>query len=165
MSTTIVYPSAAEYWLAHPLKGFVEDFSRPIHVTVPDAGSRRFLKDYVYHVQPKDLPKNSFVKVNSVLSVSSPELCFLQAALSIKSLPKLVCFANDLCAIYVKDNSTQFQQHQREAITSTAQIRHFLEHISGVHGIKLARKAIKYSVDRSNSPITWWLISVTFPIC
>ena len=153
MSTTIVYPSAAEYWLSHPLKSSVNEFSKPLHVMVPDLDSRRYLKGFSYHLQPKNLPESSFIKLNPLLSICSPELCYLQAALSIKSLPKLVCFANDLCAIYVKDNSIQYQQRQRESITSTAEIRHYLESVTGVHGIKQARKAIRYSVDRSNSPM------------
>ena len=149
----IVYSSAVEYWLSHPLKKSVDEFSKPVHVMVPDVESRRYLKDYSYHVQPGNLPKGSFIKLNPFLSVCSPELCFLQAALFIKSFPRLVCFANDLCAIYVKDSTLQYQQRQRESITSTAEIRHYLESVTGVHGIKHARKAIKYSVDRSNSPM------------
>ena len=89
MSMNIVYPSAAEYWLSHPLKGNIDEFSKPIHVMVPDVTSRKKKKDFVYHVQPKNLSERSFTKINPILSVCSPELCFLEAALSIKSLPKL----------------------------------------------------------------------------
>jgi hypothetical protein len=132
MSTIIVYPSAAEYWLSNQSIGSVKEFSKPIHIMVPDANSRRFLKDYVYHVQPKNLPEGSFIDLDPLLSICSPELCFLEAALAIKSLHKLVCFANDLCAMYVKDESKLYQQRQRKAVTSTSAIRRFLEDVDGV---------------------------------
>ena len=61
MSTTIVYPSAAEYWLSHPLKSSVDEFSKPVHVMVPDLDSRRYLKGFSYHLQPKNLPESSFI--------------------------------------------------------------------------------------------------------
>lgn len=153
MSECIVYPSAVEYWLTHPPKNYLQFYSNPVHLMVPTAALRRPKKGYVYHVQPNNLPDKSFIQINPNLLVCTPELCFLQAALYIKSLSQLVCFANDLCGIYVKDSTNQYGQISRIPITSKSNIQNYLDLASGCYGIKHARRAIKYCVDHSNSPM------------
>ena len=174
MDARIVYPSALEYWLkdegvpyrfrlpdgGEPLlgrKGLTEivdalNFTFPVHLAVPRSMSRMGTRKIQYRSLPKNLPENAFVPIADHVLISSPAMCFLQAAneLPFHELVKLAC---DLCAIYVLDKHDEFGQHSREQIVSVSEISEFLSKVKNMSGGRTARTAIQYALDRSNSPV------------
>lgn len=178
MITRIVFPSALEYWLQEKgipyrywdtLKTANPDdkktgrasitetvkqlnFSTPVHVAVPKGTCRNKTEIITYHVIPKGLPENSFIHITNDIFISSPEMCFLQAAL-VLSLPQLVKLAGELCAIFVSDPYEEYGQRNREQITSVSNIRDYLKQSKGLKGSDRALQAIQYAFDRANSPM------------
>lgn len=175
MSVKIVYPSALEYWLEEkgvprgvnifPVgeallsgkKGVRQQadflsFKKPVHVAVPKKMNRVGNDEIICHAMPKALEPESFWQVADGVFLSSPELCFLQAA---RELPihKLVQLANNLCAIYVLDPYEDFGQRRRDPITSAEEIQKFLNGIGRFKNIQTARTAARYILDRANSPM------------
>lgn len=126
--------------------------SLPLHVLVPGNSSRNNTSQLHYHVLPKNIPAESFVKIDESLYVICPELCFLIAARHYE-IPRLTVLANDLCSIYRLDFYSEFLQSGRYNITTRAKIVSYLKQIKDSHGIIKARRAIKYASDRSNSPM------------
>ena len=183
MALIIMYPSALEYWLEekgipysissktvlnrdYSMESLLENcsrkevsslleylnFSMPVHVGIP-AGIRRYNTDKVIaHRLPAQLAPESFIQVADSIYLSSPEMCFLQAAVGIP-LEDLVNLACDLCAIYVKDPYESLGQRRREVVTTTESIADFLDKAGGCHGVKNAKRAIQYALNRSNSPV------------
>ncbi|MBR5930484.1 MAG: hypothetical protein IKZ95_00495 [Lachnospiraceae bacterium] len=191
MITRIVYPSALEYWLFE--KGIPYrywntgkgapgeekqtgrtsiteivgrlNFTTPVHVAVPRTTNRQHTKTIIYHALPKALPKNSFIQITDNVLISSPEMCFLQAALTLP-LHQLVKLACELCAIYVPDSYEEYGQRSREQITSVSNIRDYLLKATGARGVKKAKEAIQYASDRANSPMEVNLATIAaLPIC
>lgn len=160
----ITYPTALEYWMNAQCQRTLT-FSSPQHVGVKTAAKRKPSKDYVYHVLPKHLPENSFVRISESLFVASPELCFLMAATEY-SLPELVRLGNDLCGIYILEPQAEYGQTPRDTITDADHISSYLKQASGVRGIKKASMAIQYVCNRSGSPIESCLAAAAvLPLC
>ncbi len=103
------------------------------------------------------LPEDCFIRLNDradnlQVYVACPELAFLQAARYF-SLPVTVCLGCMLCAMYVRDDTCSLKQTGRIPVTSQKKIQQFLKKANGLHGVKKARKAIKYVSDNCNSPM------------
>ena len=175
MSVRIVYPSASEYWLEekgvpHGVNVFPEDtaippgrkgvrqqvnelsFDKPVHIAVPKKMNRVKSDEIIYHVMSKRVSPESFQKVAEGVFISSPELCFLQAAAELP-IHQLVQLANNLCAIYILDPYEDYGQRRREQVTSVNDIRKFLEGIHRFMNVQNAKVAIRYALDHSNSPM------------
>lgn len=173
MAIRIVYPSAQEYWLEE--KGFPPGckewlqkeivgresirqtvsklaFKNPIHLAVLRTQCRAEITNIVFHSLTKKLPQHSFVPISKSVYISSPELCFLQAArcLPIHQLVQLGC---NLCAMFVLDPYEDYWQRKRTPITTTENIKDYLEEAKTIKGRNNARIAIKYVLDNSNSPM------------
>ena len=190
MITRIVYPSALEYWLnekgipyrywdirkiaqKEKKSGRADisetvkqlNFNTPIHVAVTRQTNRQKTKTTIYHTLPKHLPDNSFIRISDSVLISSPEMCFLQAALylPIHQLVKLAC---ELCAVYVLDPYEEYGQRSREQITTVANINNYLHKANGARGVQLAKRAIQYASDRANSPMEVNLATIAaLPLC
>lgn len=183
MATIITYPSALEYWLSdngipyhyhfdrysskvknkeilHSETSREEicrsiemlHFSLPVHVAVPNHIKRSRSETAVFHRLQNPLPDYSFHKVSDSIFIASPELCFIQAAAEL-SVPELVLLANELCAIYIKDETEEFGQRRRDPVTTTNSISAYINKAGQIRGIQKARTAIRYALDRSNSPL------------
>ncbi len=183
MATVITYPSAMEYWLQEKgipfhFRFYAEssgaknkdilrssfhrgdllqqleelNFSKPVHVLVSDRTSRNAMESVVFHMMPKALPANCFLKISDGLYICTPEYCFVQSAQHL-SLPELVLLANDLCAIYIKDNEEEYFQRKREPVTTIRKLRNFLSQAKNLRGVQRAKIALKYVTERSNSPM------------
>ena len=182
MITPIIFPSALEYWKnsrsyrdeavsvnwnspglfdSHSLLRVAQkyDIRTPIHIMVPNDAQRHKGVEFCCHTRPQNLPDASFVKIADNVFVSSPELCFLQAARTY-SLVDLVILANDLCAIYVQDSFSVYGQRRRAPITDVRKITEYLTSESKVYYSEKALKAIKYASDCSNSPIESMLAAI-----
>ena len=183
MATIITYPSALEYWLSetgipyhfhfdryssginnkevmHSTSSRKEilrsidclNFSSPVHVAVSSPIRRTSTQKVVFHKLPSQLPEHSFYKISNELYIASPEYCFLQAAVSL-SIPELTLLANELCSIYIKDDLAEYGQRRRDPVTTTDSIRKYLYKAENRRGLRKARTAIQYALDRSNSPM------------
>ena len=176
MFKAIVYPSAKDYWLKNRgpenlqtvtasrmknadtpnelLSAFADEshLAKELHLMVPDYSSRSLLdKTCAGHVMPKKLPMGAFVEVAPSVFVASPELCYVQAAAKM-NLPELVVFANHLCGTFFVDETKKLGLSNRKPLTSVSKIKKFLKAANGLAGVKLARVAINYVLDGSNSP-------------
>ncbi len=174
MDARIVYPSALEYWLKDEgvpyrfrlpereeallgRKGLTTivnalNFSLPVHIAVPQSICRMSTNNIQYHRLSEKIPEHCFIPIADHVLVSSPAMCFLQAAneLSFHELVKLAC---DLCAIYVLDKHEEFGQRRRDQIVTVKEISDFLSKIKNIRGINKAQAAIRYASDCSNSPV------------
>lgn len=188
MKLIITYPSALEYWLEEKgIPPFYQcpslysasfdsrkdlaraaeylRFSHPVHLVVHETVTRRGSDSISYHQLPKVLPEGSFIEITDSISIISPEMCFLQAATQL-SLPELVFLACELCSIYVKDLNSDYYHRRREPITSVEAISAFLNKAKGARGVNLAKRAIKYAVNNSNSPMESCLATLAcLPFC
>ena len=134
------------------------DFSRnyqldvPLNIMVPSSSLRTRGKMFISHVMPKELPCGSFKQFSDDIFITSPELTFLLAAreLSVAELAVLAC---DLCGIYYYDPYSEMGQSSREPITSTEEISFYLNRVKKFPGLKKARVAVRFAMDRSNSPM------------
>jgi len=175
MKVYITYPTALEYWLyergfrvAQSLKKSDQieitgrkslseivnwfNFKDPVHIAVNAGICRKSKKGLVFHLIPKDLPQGSFIRISKDIYIACPELCFLLAAGDL-TFHKLVLLANNLCAQYVQDETEDFGQRHREPVTSTELIGTYLESARGIKYVNAAKRAIKYALDNSNSPM------------
>ena len=183
MATIITYPSALEFWLSETglpyyfhfdkyssnvknkeilqsessrkeILDLIDrlSFSSPVHIAVSGHTRRNSTERIIFHKLPDYLPENSFYKITDNLYIASPELCFVQAAMEL-SVPELVLLANELCAIYIKDELEEFGQRKREPVTTTYSISSYIKKAGQIRGLQKARTAIQYALDRSNSPM------------
>lgn len=138
--------------------------SLPIFV-LADKSSARKWTDYMYCTKrPNSLPAHSFVQLDESVYVCSPELCLVQLANKLP-FPKLVEAANLLCAIFSSYEDSLYRQISREPITNGKSIQQFLNKAKSIDGIKKARQAEAYLLERANSPMEGKLaVPVMLPI-
>lgn len=103
----------------------------------------------------KRLPSNSCVRANlhhgsDSLFVSTPEFCFLQMA-SRLPLEQLIALGFELCGTYAIQ--PERAAYGAQALTSPAKLATFLEQDTQFKGINVARRALKYIVSGSASPM------------
>jgi len=124
----------------------------PIVMVVPNVNAFKKKPTVKTVVRPKALPNGSFISLADKILIASPEYCFLTFS---RSLPfeKLVEFSNNLCSMYLIDKSAEHGQSSFLPICTVKSISKYLSQVENFKGIIVARKAIKYSVDNSNSPM------------
>ena len=100
--------------------------------------------------------------------VSSPELCFLQLAGQLP-LSKLVLLGYEFCGTYSIPISGDPATpgcgfFERTALTSSKELRAFIDSMSGVKGHQKATRALRFVLDGAASPMEAKLaILLTFP--
>ena len=177
MFTPITFPSALFFWLSYKnsyelvpqnnsfpdlylpfnkdsFLSAIQDYDIPfpIHIMVPKSSQRSQGKLFVCHLMPRSLPDGSFINLSGTVQIISPELCFVLAA-NYLSIPQLAVLACDLCGIYVPDDDSEFGQVNRYPVTTVNKIETYIKKAKKIQGIKKARKAIAFALDRSNSPM------------
>ena len=138
-----------------------EDYTTPgtpIDVLVFDDRKRRRSSDVSCHAWQTSLPTNAFYRTRG-LYVSSPEFVFLQMA-SILPIEQLIALGCELCGQYVLlQNDTKHpgpvdgMPKRITPLTSARRISSFLEECGKATGKTRAKRAIKYVVDGSRSPM------------
>lgn len=123
----------------------------PLSVLFPDAASRTKRADFDCHILPKNIVPESFIKLTDDLYIICPELAFILAARHMY-VAELVNLANDLCAIYRRDDISPLGQSGRKQITDIKRLSTYIKHTGNAYGISKARQAVKYALDCSNSP-------------
>ena len=147
--------------------------SMPIDIMLSNPNARRNSQTTKQHVFVEAIPPSSLVQIKDGIAVSSPEFCFLQMASEL-SLIKLIELAFELCGSYslptVAAEHSQSQQQTRgfsirKPLTDTKRLKTFIAQLSGVNGIKKARRALRYVAGGSASPMeTKLTMFLTLPL-
>lgn len=82
--------------------------------------------------------------------VSTPEFCFLQMA-SLLTVEQLIALGFELCGSYARTKEATV--YQAFPLTSVEKLDSFLSKANGFNGIKRARRALRYILPRSASPM------------
>ncbi len=168
MKLFIGHESALEYWRQHDLDerpretqavpghGYspsVEDIMMLKELGIR-ACPRHFMESQKRHVESKyeiahidsHMLRRSYMAVNEVVAVSSPELCLFQLAskLSVVQLAATVC---ELCGTYSKGTGRTFKP--RSSIEALRALGDRLQH---ERGFRKFSKAVNYAVEGSASP-------------
>ncbi|MDO4442462.1 MAG: hypothetical protein Q4B69_01110 [Slackia sp.] len=125
-------------------------FAEPIHIMVPTCDARRRPRGVVCHVCTSIYPAGSFVALEKGLAVASPALTFLQMARSL-SVERLAVAGTELCSRYAISDEGFLSS--REPLTSRSRLESFIERAKGAYGVDRARRALRFVVDDSASPM------------
>jgi len=153
-------PSAKELRKGNPW-----GLSMPLHILVRTRNARKVSKNLICHVGSIQFPKGSFIQVAQGLTVSSPELCFMQLASDL-SLPELVAIGYEFCGGYRLDKINDPERGFRDDIplTNTAKLASYITRATGLRGRTKALKAIRFIADNSSSPMeTALAMQLTLP--
>ncbi|MDO4291054.1 MAG: hypothetical protein Q4C41_07500 [Eggerthellaceae bacterium] len=129
---------------------FPDGCTVPVHVVVGSLSARTSDARMVAHLHTTGIPDNSFVDVGEPFLLSTPELCFFQAAASL-SLPQLIALGFELCGTYAVHQNRPTQYRDRP-LTSSARLRSFAARVPSMRGLKKARKALAYVRGGAASP-------------
>lgn len=122
----------------------------PLHVMVSTSSARLRRSGVVCHVRSTPLPRGSFVALGDGVVVASPALSFLQMSESL-SVEELVAAGSLLCGrYYVSDEGEIGSRHR---LVSSAHLAAFVGRADGVRGVPKARRALRFVVDDSASPM------------
>lgn len=128
--------------------------SRPVHVLVSKSNLRRTHENIFSHCVKTDLPKFSLVYTESGLYICSPEFLFIQMAHYLE-LIELIQLGFELCGSYIVSQETSYGH---APLTSVEKLSAFIDKAEGLHGAKKARRALKYMVNGSASPMETKLV-------
>lgn len=131
----------------------------PLDVLVSRRSGRRSSNAVVSHLCVSDLPEGSFVSLGMRaldIWVTSPELTFLQLAETL-GVVGTAYVGMALCSDFRLDafDASGVVRRSREGdvpLTSVARIGRYLARSSGVRGVALARRALRYVRDGAYSP-------------
>ena len=105
------------------------------------------------HVCSACLPASSFFRLSDQLLVSSPELCFLQAAhMRRNSRIALAELGMELTGGYSLNDAAKRGFTSHKPLTNVAALRSFIDACHGVSGMGRAREALAFMSDGSVSP-------------
>ena len=131
---------------------------QPVDVLIFNEAQRRRSSSVRCHLWETALPLNAFYRMRGEY-VSSPEFLFLQMA-TVLPIEQLIALGCELCGTYVllpknasHPNSLDEMPKRINPLTSVAKIEEFLESVGKVNGKAKARRAIKYVIDGSRSPM------------
>ena len=148
--------------------GLFSGFTAPIHIIIGNQGARRSSKIVEQHIFSRETPIGCFMNIGNGLMMSSPEFCFVQMADQL-TLAKLIELGYELCGAYSippKDDPSIPDRgfYKRKPLTSADKLKAFIETMSGVKGYKKAKRALRYTLDGSASPMeTKLAIFLTLP--
>lgn len=130
----------------------------PIDVLVFDDRQRRRSGDVWCHGWQTNLPTNAFFRTRG-LYISSPEFVFLQMA-SVLPIEQLIALGCEFCGQYVllpkgvkHPGSIDEMPKRINPLASVDSISSFLENCGKANGKTKAKRALKYVVDGSRSPM------------
>jgi hypothetical protein len=126
----------------------------PLHILVASDGARKEARNLRCHISSGVFPRNSFIRGDEGLVVSSPELCFVQMATEL-SFVELMMLGYELCGSYRIDKMSEPERGFRRdlPLTSVAALKSYLGRATGLKGCKNARRALPFITDGSASPM------------
>ena len=136
---------------------YIED-GKPVHVLVFNEGARGSSRQVICHKWTTNLPVDAFHGRGS-FRVSSPEFLFLQMATTL-TVVQLIALGCELCGTYIltpkqKVVPSAFDDYpeRRTPLTNIGKIESLLDSAGPARGVKKARRALKYVVEDSRSPM------------
>lgn len=174
MKFLLSHNSALEYWRTHDLDSEQKptrakaEFSvapypelrnhpeippllnSPIHVTVTERLAWRKPGTVICHIALTDIPQSAYRRLGREIYLSSPEACFLQMA-SHLTLVELITLGCEICGSYAPLASSEGLA-QRKPRTTVRQLVNHIDLSKGSHGIKAARKGVRYVFEEAASP-------------
>ena len=192
MTWIVTHQSALEFWRKTDIEGSliektpcaikpqakpldakelrIEDFQGltiPLHVLVGSDNARKVNRNLHCHICSGEFPKGSFVRMGSGLTVSPPELCFLQMADTL-SLVDLIALGFELCGAYrlpavnsfVGQNTIGNVESEDNKgfrgdlpLTSINSLNTYIAKAANLKGSIKARRALLFIADGSASPM------------
>ncbi len=129
--------------------------AQTVEVLVCDKSGMRKTDRLHARLETRTLPGRSLIRMEA-FTICSPELVFLQVAATSDLLETIAC-GYALCSAYRLDASARggvrIREHGDAPLASTQRIAHYLELCDGVRGVARARRALRYVVDNSFSPM------------
>lgn len=179
--TPIIYPSAAEFWRGrlpsqlgytfnctrmsdlpsdfHVSRNEVNIASQILGLPLPlslyggSSSNTHTGEIYITRRQKSSFSPGSFIKLPSTnIYIASPELTFLHAARYL-NIPSLIRLGFDLCAQYYTDNTAEFGQSNRVAVSTSEKLIAYANENKNSYGCAKAACAASYVLDLSNSPM------------
>ena len=123
-----------------------------IHILVNSSNRRAHWKGCVPHVSSTDFPANSLRRVTQGIYVPCPELLFIQMA-AVLDFAELLVLGLELMGLYTLKPSDEDGFAPCEAAMTEDSLTRYLERARGLDGIKQARRALPYLLERSRSPM------------
>ncbi|MBQ9002549.1 MAG: hypothetical protein IJ087_11920 [Eggerthellaceae bacterium] len=118
-----------------------------------DRSQRRISNSHVVHAWTGPVPEGSFYQFDPHVFIASPEFIFLAAA-GMLDFRALVALGNELCGLYGFDKMQQRGFRMRaEPVSFSERLNEYLRQAQGCHGVRAAKSALHYIVDRSASPM------------
>lgn len=131
---------------------FLVDNERLLHVLVPSREKMHRSKTHICHVMMGDVPRGAFCKIGDGVYVASAELLFVEMASKL-TFVELILLGLELCGTYTLHSDGSGNAEGCPAATNKRQLSSFVERAQGMRGAAMARRAIRWVVDRSNSPM------------
>ncbi|MEG2025723.1 MAG: hypothetical protein RRZ85_09280 [Gordonibacter sp.] len=129
--------------------------SEPVHVLARGSKARKPTGKAGHHTSIIELPEGALVGIatcgSGKLYVSSPELCFIQMAGQF-TLPQLIELGFEFCGLYSLTDNDPRGFFPRHPLTSIEKLRKFSDRSGGLHGTKLAQRALRFVVPNAASP-------------
>ena len=126
--------------------------SDPVHLLVPDEGSRCRAERVLSHVAPSESFCRDVVRIKEGLYVVEPEVCLLELAVALP-FPQLLEVVFEFCGEYARSVGDFKEIARRAPLTSVSKLEFFLDRVGCVHGSRAMRKAVRFALDRSRSPM------------
>ena len=125
---------------------------RPLLCLVASEHERRSGYGIRCRIWASSLSPKSFAKLTDSLFISSPEFTFLQMAKHL-SLIKLIELGFELCGRYAIDPASDGLLSRKNPLTTPEKLTLYLEKCGNVKGLKKARRAARYVLAGSESPM------------
>ncbi|MGI6231164.1 MAG: hypothetical protein ACOYJL_09740 [Tractidigestivibacter sp.] len=130
------------------------DFSerRPLSVLVACQARLRKSSEVSARVLKARLPMGSFCELAGSTAVASPELTYLLMAQD-SSVVDAAIIGSYLCSGFSIGEDGRGYVGSREPLVTPKEISNYLDKVPGAYGIKTARRALKYVVPNTASPM------------
>lgn len=124
--------------------------ARPIHVLCSRSRRQRSKADVVCHTCTAKLPGSSLVTASSDVMACAPPLLFTQASARLNEIDAAL-LAFELCSMYsLASDGFKSREHP---LSSCEKMGRFISLAGRIKGVKTARSALSYVLDRSASPM------------
>lgn len=121
------------------------------HVLASEIVRRQEGSAFRSHAWGREYPAGSFVKTGRDVLVESPELSFVRIA-GAYPIARTIEYGRELCGGYAL-SQTDAGFRDRPAVTTPDRLRRYVQRADGMPGVKTARRACKYVVGGSASPM------------
>ena len=163
------YPAKGDIACARSLLelcGIPTESLKQLDVLVADESLRSDDPKVVSHVCSRELPAGSVCRLAPGTFVVSPEICFIQMGMIFEDIRELVEFGFELCGSYELDVVPDGDYRERPALATCDSIAAIIDSMTGMRGVAVARKALRYVREGARSPMeTAHIMTLVLPRC